>query len=36
VPGTTPYTGRADANGTHVDPRFLADSVYPMALAEAS
>jgi hypothetical protein len=28
--------GRADANGTHIDPRFLADSVYPMALAGAS
>jgi hypothetical protein len=36
VPGSTPYTGRADANGTHIDPRFLPDSLYPMALAGAS
>jgi hypothetical protein len=36
VPGRTPYTGRADTNGTHIDPRFLADSLYPMALAGAS
>lgn len=28
-------TGRADTNGTHIDPRFLPDSLYPMALADA-
>ena len=33
--GTPSDTGRADTNGTHVDPRFLADSLYPMALAHA-
>jgi virginiamycin B lyase len=33
---SAPDTGRADANGTHIDPRFLADSLYPMALAGAS
>lgn len=33
VAGSPAYTGRADANGTHFDPRFLADSLYPMALA---
>lgn len=27
------YTGRADINGTHLDIRFLFDSLYPMALA---
>lgn len=32
VAGSPSYTGRADANGTHLDPRFLADSLYPMAL----
>ncbi len=36
VDGSTPYTGRADANGTHTDPRFLADSLYPIALAGSS
>ncbi len=33
VAGSPSYTGRADANGTHIDPRFLTDSLYPMALA---
>ena len=33
VDGSLSYTGRADANGTHIDPRFLPDSLYPMALA---
>jgi hypothetical protein len=32
--GNPSYTGRADANGTHLDPRFLPDSLYPMALAD--
>jgi hypothetical protein len=32
VAGSPSYTGRADANGTHLDPRFLSDSLYPMAL----
>lgn len=36
VAGSPSYTGRVDANGTHLDPRFLADSLYPMALAGAS
>jgi hypothetical protein len=36
VPGTPSDTGRADTNGTHIDRRFLADSLYPMALAGAS
>jgi hypothetical protein len=35
VLGTPSDTGRADVNGTHIDPRFLADSLYPMALAVA-
>jgi hypothetical protein len=35
VVGSPAYTGRADANGTHVDRRFLTDSLYPMALAGA-
>lgn len=35
VAGSPAYTGRADANGTHIDPRFLSDSLYPMALAGA-
>ncbi len=30
--GTPSYTGRADADGSNLDPRFLADSLYPMAL----
>jgi len=33
VDGSPAYTGRADANGSNLDPRFLADSIYPMALA---
>jgi hypothetical protein len=33
--GTPSYTGRADADGSNLDPRFLADSLYPLALAEA-
>jgi hypothetical protein len=28
-------TGRADTDGTHIDPRFLPDSLYPLALADA-
>jgi hypothetical protein len=36
LPGTPSDTGRADTNGTHVEPRFLADSLYPMALAGPS
>jgi hypothetical protein len=28
------YTGRADANRSHLDRRFLADSLYPMALSD--
>jgi hypothetical protein len=35
LPGTPSDTGRADTNRTHIDPRFLADSLYPMALADA-
>jgi hypothetical protein len=27
------FTGRADANGSHLDPTFLPNSVYPMALS---
>jgi hypothetical protein len=34
LPGTSSDTGRADANGTHINPRFLPDSLYPMALAD--
>jgi hypothetical protein len=30
---TPNYTGRADADGSHVQPRFLTDSLYPMALS---
>jgi hypothetical protein len=33
VSGLPSYTGRADANGSHLDRRFLANSVYPMALS---
>jgi virginiamycin B lyase len=33
VAGSPTYTGRANANRSHFDPRFLADSLYPMALA---
>lgn len=29
---TPNFTGRADADGSHVRPRFLLDSLYPMAL----
>jgi hypothetical protein len=32
---TPNYTGRADAGGTRVQPRFLIDSLYPMALSPA-
>jgi hypothetical protein len=34
LPPTPSDTGRADTNGTHIDPRFLPDSLYPMALAD--
>ncbi|MGO9955553.1 MAG: hypothetical protein ACLP50_06150 [Solirubrobacteraceae bacterium] len=30
--GTPSYTGRADADRSNLDPRFLADSLYPMDL----
>jgi hypothetical protein len=33
VAGSPSYTGRADADGTHIHRRFLTDSLYPMALA---
>jgi hypothetical protein len=33
VAGTPSYTGRADANGSHLVARFLTDSLFPMALA---
>jgi hypothetical protein len=33
VAGSPSYTGRADTNGTQIEPRFLPDSLYPMALA---
>ncbi len=33
VAGTPSYTGRADANGSKLDRRFLTDSLFPMALA---
>jgi virginiamycin B lyase len=33
---TPNYTGRADADGSHVQPRFLLDSLYPMALPAAA
>jgi virginiamycin B lyase len=35
VAGSPSYTGRANVDGTHIDPRFLADSLYPMTLAGA-
>jgi hypothetical protein len=31
--GTPSYTGRADANRSHLNRRFLPDSMYPMALS---
>jgi hypothetical protein len=31
--GTPSYTGRADANRSHLDRRFLPDSMYPMAFS---
>jgi hypothetical protein len=31
--GTPSYTGRANANRSHLDRRFLPDSMYPMALS---
>ena len=31
--GSPSYTGRANVNRSHLDPRFLPDSMYPMALA---
>jgi hypothetical protein len=33
VDGSPSYTGQADTNRTHIDPRFLTDSLFPMALA---
>jgi hypothetical protein len=33
VDGSPSYTGRADANRSHLDRRFLADSLYPMVLS---
>jgi hypothetical protein len=33
VNGSPAYTGRANANRSHLDRRFLADSIYPLALA---
>lgn len=33
VAGSPSYTGRADADGSHLDRRFLSDSLFPMALA---
>lgn len=35
VAGSPSYTGRADANGSGLDRRFLTDSLYPMALSGA-
>lgn len=35
VAGSPAYTGRASANGSHPDPRFLFDSIYPLALSAA-
>lgn len=34
VDGSPSYTGRADANRSHLDRRFLADSLYPMVLSD--
>lgn len=34
VDGSPSYTGRADTNRSHVDRRFLANSLYPMALSD--
>jgi virginiamycin B lyase len=34
VDGTPSYTGRADANRSHLDRRFLAESLYPMVLSD--
>jgi hypothetical protein len=33
VDGSPSYTGRADANRSHLDRRFLANSLYPMVLS---
>ena len=33
VSGLPSYTGRAGANGSHLDRRFLANSLYPMVLS---
>lgn len=33
--GSPSWTGRADADGSRLDPRFLARSLYPMALSTA-
>jgi hypothetical protein len=34
VDGSPSYTGRADANRSHLDRHFLADSLYPMVLSD--
>jgi hypothetical protein len=34
VDGSPSYTGRADANRSHLDRRFLPNSLYPMALSD--
>jgi hypothetical protein len=34
VSGLPSFTGRADANGSHLDRRFLANSLYPMVLSD--
>jgi hypothetical protein len=34
VDGSPAYTGRANADRSHLDRRFLADSIYPLALAD--
>ena len=31
--GTPSFTGEANANGSHLNPHFLANSLYPMALS---
>ncbi len=36
VDGSPSYTGRAHANRSHLDRRFLANSLYPMVLSDAA
>jgi hypothetical protein len=36
VDGSPAYTARADADGSHLDLRFLTDSLYPMALSSGA